>query len=487
MALIIIIDLLVIGVLSVKAFSSGLEEALPFATFAIVFLPIETRLSAGIFELTIQRLVVVLLFLLFFLTPRSKKPEDARLAMPLKWLMLAHISWCILSTLFSIDPVASVKKLVSVVFEYYGLYYIFWKSISKPETIRKVMLAMMLAMAIASIFGTYEAYRGWNVVDLLPKVGHRFFFGADVVDADRDIRVQSTFDHPILFGAALAMAIPIVLYFMTIARTFRHKLLLWIALALMFLNLYKTGSRGPWLDAILACILLFFYGGSVVRRRILIIGALCVSVMILRPGIRDTIYGIYVNTLNTNTNTGASYEYRYALPQASIHAISRSPGRAMWGYGLETFFDADVEGMFLGQMYRFRSADNAWAELAVETGFVGLLILAILLLKPMFAGWRQSRKFSPPDKYLAAVLFINLLVFYFQMYSVGMYSWGQNGYMLWILIAATMALPAVRQEEEQLTGAEDIRGSLSPAWKTENAGRALRPKSNRAPATIGQR
>jgi len=159
----------------------------------------------------------------------------------------------------------------------------------------------------------------------------------------------------------------------------------------------------------------------------------------------------------------------------------------MWGYGLETFFDADVEGMFLGQMYRFRSADNAWAELAVETGFVGLLILAILLLKPMFAGWRQSRKFSPPDKYLAAVLFINLLVFYFQMYSVGMYSWGQNGYMLWILIAATMALPAVRQEEEQLTGAEDIRGSLSPAWKTENAGRALRPKSNRAPATIGQR
>jgi len=118
MALILIIDLLVIAVISVKAFSKGLEDALPFATFAIVFLPIETRLSTGIFELTIQRLVIVVLFLLYFLAPKNNAPANARLAMPLKWLMLAHIAWCILSTMFSIDPVASVKKLISVVFEY---------------------------------------------------------------------------------------------------------------------------------------------------------------------------------------------------------------------------------------------------------------------------------------------------------------------------------------------------------------------------------
>jgi len=274
---------------------------------------------------------------------------------------------------------------------------------------------------------------------------------------------------------------------MTLARKSWHKLLLWVALALMFLNLYKTGSRGPWLDAILACILLFFYGGGVVRKRILILAALSVSVMVLRPGIKDTIYGIYVNTLNNNTNTGASYEYRYALPKAALHAISRSPGPAMWGSGLETFFDADVEGIFLGQMYRFRSADNAWAELAVETGFVGLLILAILLFKPMFVGWWQSRKLPPPDKYLSAVLFVNLLVFYFQMYSVGMYSWGQNGYMLWILIAATMALPAVRQRDDQITTAEDVSDGLSPVLVPERAGYTSRPKSTRVSAATHER
>ncbi|MGH9681432.1 MAG: O-antigen ligase family protein, partial [Candidatus Acidiferrales bacterium] len=374
MILILVIDLIVIAVLSTKSLSKGLENALPFATFAIVLLPIETRLSFGFFEMTVQRLIVVVLFVLYFLSPKSQDPAEPGIRTPLKWLMLLHITWCILSTMISIVPAASVKKLVSVVFEYYGLYFVFYKSITKSETIRKILMAMVAAMAVASVFGAYEAYRGWNVVSLLPQVEHRFFFGAGVADMDRDLRVQSTYDHPILFGAALAMAIPFALYYVGTVKKLSQKLYLWGALGLMFLNLYKTGSRGPWLDAILAFILLFVYGGGAVRKRILVIGALSLAVMVLRPGIRDTVYGIYVNTLNTNTNTGASYEYRYALPAAAVRAITRSPARALWGYGLESFYEANVQGMFLGQMYRFLSADNSWAELTVETGFVGLFL-----------------------------------------------------------------------------------------------------------------
>jgi hypothetical protein len=32
------------------------------------------------------------------------------------------------------------------------------------------------------------------------------------------------------------------------------------------------------------------------------------------------------------------------------------------------------------------------------------------------------------------------------MYSVGMYSWGQNGYILWILIAITFVYPLCRAD-----------------------------------------
>jgi hypothetical protein len=50
---------------------------------------------------------------------------------------------------------------------------------------------------------------------------------------------------------------------------------------------------------------------------------------------------------------------------------------------------------------------------------------------------------------------VNLLIFYFQMYSVGMYSWGQNGYMLWILIAITFAYPLCREEEAELANSDE--------------------------------
>ena len=93
----------------------------------------------------------------------------------------------------------------------------------------------------------------------------------------------------------------------------------------------------------------------------------------------------------------------------------------------------------------FLSADDAWAELLVETGFVGLLIIILLLFTPAVVAWKEFRNTRGPEKYLCSVLLINLLVFYLQMYSVGMYSWGQNGYMLWVLIAATMAFRTVRK------------------------------------------
>ena len=73
----------------------------------------------------------------------------------------------------------------------------------------------------------------------------------------------------------------------------------------------------------------------------------------------------------------------------------------------------------------------------LETGFVGLCIIISILLKPAWRALRDYRMLPAPDRYLSLMLLVNLLVFYFQMYSVGMYSWGQNGYVLWILIAIT--------------------------------------------------
>jgi hypothetical protein len=459
-ALVIIIDLIVFFWLCRKALTSGLEAALPFASFILVLIPIEASISLGLFELTTQRLIVGLLLILY-LTGNSVTERQVRLPMQLKWLIVLHVCWCLLSTANSIVPLMSIKKAVSIIVEYYALYFIYWRTISKTATIHKILFAIVAAMIVCSVFGAFEAYGASNVLTFFPKAGHHF----STMEMEREIRVQSTFDHPILFGAALAMAIIIALYLVTVMQKSWQVVLLWSGVMLMAFNSYKTSSRGPWLDLILGCLLLVIFARGKLRKNIIIIGVLVVAAMIVRPGIWDTVKGIYDNSFNMNTSTGTSYEYRYALQHAVTNKLLQSPTRTLWGYGLESFYDLQIEADFLGRPHLFLSCDSSWAELMLETGFVGLSIIIIILFRPAWRALRDYQMLPAPDRYLSLMLLVNLLVFYFQMYSVGMYSWGQNGYMLWILIAITFAYPLCREEEAELADSEEqqLTADLDPA------------------------
>jgi O-antigen ligase len=119
-----------------------------------------------------------------------------------------------------------------------------------------------------------------------------------------------------------------------------------------------------------------------------------------------------------------------------------------------------IEGEFLGEPHVFLSCDNAWVELMVETGFGGLLIIALTLLKPALVAWRQYQRFPVPERQLSLFLLVNMIIYYFQMYTVAMYSWGQNGYMLWVLIALTFAHGKCRERKAELSASQSR--SFSP-------------------------
>jgi hypothetical protein len=467
LALVAVVDLIaIIGLLSLAYSKGGLERALPFATFLIVLVPIESLVPMGFFTLTTHRLVIGVLFVLYLVRGNGPGQTELKSNLPLKGLIFLHVIWCLVATTNSIVPTMSVKKLISVVLEYYLLYFIFYKTITKTQTVQKVLIAIALAIGVCSVLGTFEAYRGWNVLDYFPSVGHHFDVGTG---GDREDRIHSTYDHAILFGAALATAITIGLYLLSVVRRQSHTILLWVGLMLMFLNIYKTSSRGPWIDAIIGCSLLMVFGQGRTRKALLCIMALSLAVLILRPGIRDTITGIYESTFGSDA-TGSSYRYRYALQDAAVKRLtSPTSGRTAWGYGPESFFDVHLEGTLDGKPHEFLSCDNAWVELLVETGFVGLAIIAALLIIPLLVSLRQCWALPQSQRGLSFLLFINFVMCYFQMYSVGMYSWGQNGYMLWIMIALTFAHQKLQDQAEGTSGkrSEASAGTNvtgTPAW-----------------------
>lgn len=455
MALVVIIDLIaIIALLSLARSKQGLENSLPFAAFLIVLVPID----AGFFTITIHRVIIGVLVLLYLTSAGRADREARRLPAPLKALLIVNVCWYLVAAANSLDVMTSIKKAVSVILEYYAVYFIYVKTISSVKTINRIIVAIVLAIVVCCLFGVSEAYQGWTILSYFPAAAHHW----EDTAPDRDMRIQSTYPHAILYGAALAMAIILAFYLLTVVSTTVKKIALWTGLALMFLNLYKTGSRGPWIDTILGCLLLLLFSKGQVRRAISYVAVISVLVLVLRPGVWLTIKSIYINTFDTETSTGTSYAYRQALLDAAVRRLSGGPvSRLLWGYGPESFYSVRLEGELAHKPHVFLSCDNSWVQFLIETGAVGLAIMLIMLMNPAWAAWRQFMRLPKPSRYLSLTLLIVFAIWYLQMYSVSMYSWGQTGYTLWILIALTYSYRRIANR--QSAPPEASRKSLGKA------------------------
>jgi len=419
----------------VLASRRGLENTLPVFAFWVVLMPLESRLVVpGIGDFNTMRVALLTLLILYL----RNKGERTEKPIPLKSLMMLHVSWALLSTLYSLSVVTSIKQLVSQVVEYYLLYFLFIRIITRLETLYKVVYAMAIAMTVCSSFSLLEAYANWSILRIFPaNLWITYNGGLDplYIEWGRGLRVRSTFPHPILFGDALAMCIPLTLYLLSVWKVKWQRNVLWLSLALMFWAIYKTSSRGPWIATGLCSFLLFFLINSRIRKYLTVFAIAGLIVVVSRPGIQQTIEGLYDSTTDSASPVGASYLYRDALMQAIKLAVAHDTTRTLLGYGLGTFREIGLDITFLDVTQRWYTCDDNWAAFLYETGYVGLLIIGVLLASPLWIAFRSYRQLPKPENQLSGVLLIALLGFGFLLMSVAGYSWGQQGYMAWILIS----------------------------------------------------
>jgi O-antigen ligase len=433
----------VIVVSLIVASRRRLENALPVLCFFLVLMPLESRIVIpGLFDFNTMRVSLLTLLILYF----YRRESVAGSPIPLKSLMLLHIGWAICSTLYSLSIATSAKQLISQVLEYYLLYFLLVRTISSVTTLYNIVFAMMMAMSVCCIFGLLEAYATWSILRIFPSnLWITYNGGLDplYIEWGRGLRVRSTFPHPILFGDALAMSIPLTLYLLSMWETKWQRVLLWITLVLMFWAIYKTSSRGPWIATGLCATLLFVMTKGRVRKYLATAAVLMVVVLVARPGIWQTIDGLYQSTTDSSSPVGSSYLYRDALTEAVKGAVAKEPGRALLGYGLGTFREKGLDINFLNSVQHWYTCDDNWSLFLYETGYIGLLLIGILLFKPLFMAFKDYRRLPHPDNYFSGVIFISLSGFYFLLLSVAGYSWGQQGYMAWILISLSVSHPRV--------------------------------------------
>jgi hypothetical protein len=455
MILVILLDLLVVVALLYTCARKGFEQTLPLAAFFLIVFPEESKVPLmGLFDVTTQRLVtLVLLGLALAVGSRGDSPPRRA---PLKIWIIAIVLWWAVATANSIAFSDSLKALLSLLLDYLVIYFIFVKYVSSVETLRRILFGVVSGLVVCSVFGVIEAYGNWSVIALFPTEIHRFAAsGSLYVDDARGIRIQSTFGHPILFGSALAMGIPMALYLLANEEKLARKVFLWIGLLLMFASIFKTSSRGPWIALGLSVLPFLFVGQKKMRKYILTICLLAGLVLVVRPGVWETIWNDYVSTVDEHSSQGQSYQYRYELYSLVMQKLDESPGRAIWGYGPQSFPYLHLSGTIDGRGMAFVSCDSSIAALLAETGYAGLAAMGIFLGYVLLTAFRGYRSLSFPRNQICLLIFANLSAFYFEMTNVAILGWGQQTILLWVLIAMTMIYPSLPDEASQ-TAFEEV-------------------------------
>jgi hypothetical protein len=436
LAFVVIIDILVLAGILYLAAKKGIESALPFFVFVVVCTPEESTIPLPFVSLTTRRVAMCAL-LLAFLFFKNKK-ESPLEKTPFKYLLILYAGWCVLSTANSIVFSMSLKQMISQVIEYYILYYILTRAVTSVETVHKIIGAMVFGVFVSCVAGAFEPYTDWRVTQWFPSLDHHFTMS----ESDgRGWRIQATFGNYSLMGSAVAFALIEVFYLLTITKSGLKKVYFWVAIILMFLNIYKTTSRGPWLAFMVGFAIL---GVTVPRTRkyLTVICVMTILAFIIRPGVWQTVVDIYKGSIVTDPNSelASSYQYRYALWGVGEKVLARSFSRQMWGYGMESFYDLHIVAPFnTNPAYPFESCDSSWAQAMVETGYVGLFLIGVLLVVPALTTLKNCLKLPKPDNALCWVLLINMLQYYFMMTNVALYGWGQTGFMLWTWIALSVS------------------------------------------------
>jgi hypothetical protein len=461
MPLMIAIYLTVVGCLVALAVTKGFERTLPLFAFLVIMLPNEARIYfVDLFVLSATRVVVATLIVLYFVFGRRNRGSDRGRRLPMKYLLILYLGWCAVATVNSIVFITSLKTVIDNALEFYLVYYILAKSVSSVQTVHRILIASVAALVVCCAFGALEAYAHWKVSDLFPEVVHRLKAAVEGSPGTPS-RIRSTFPNAILFGNALALGIPWVLYLLSLAKTAAQKVYLWAALIMMAWSLYKTVSRGPWLALALSLVVLYIFSFSQgsVRRNLAVFAFLTIAALIIRPGVRDTLKNTYVETLDPQSRRGASYQSRYELMRAGTHALAGNLGRSLWGFGPESFYYLGLEAKVpaTGQLEVLESCDSAWVGVLVEMGYVGLFLVAALLTKAALISLEEFRTLPRPANILCLVFMINIGAFAFMMLSVANYQYGQQTYMLWTLIALSVVYPGLAKAENQAKNGAMLR------------------------------
>ncbi|MFI0423391.1 O-antigen ligase family protein [Spongiactinospora sp. 9N601] len=261
-----------------------------------------------------------------------------------------------------------------------GLALLVCDGVRGADRLDFLLKCMVLAGAFISVIGAFQYLFNIDLTRFLELPGLRYTSEeAFVIERSGGRRVGATMGHPIEFGVACSMLLPIAVHYGNKAKMRAEPSLRWWACAVLIgLGLMFSVSRSAVLG--LGCVAVVLLIGWPARRRLIALGVTLGFLVVIRfavPGLLGTFIGLFSNLGNDDSIRYRTHDYDVAAAEIAKHP---------WlGRGVATWY-APKHQVF----------DNQYILNLVETGFIGTAAFVAMFVVAIYAALRARHLSTDP-------------------------------------------------------------------------------------------
>jgi len=396
-------------------------------------------------------------------------------------LMLVFFACLLLSSFGAKDFQVAAERMLTYLFEGVLLYFFVVNVIRNLATLRRVMWALVLSAAFLGSLTLYQAATGAYDQDFGGLAQRQLAFqnetdgAADPADPSmrRADRAEGPIGDPNRYAQNELMILPFAIFFLWHERTRLRRLVAAGSALLILAAVILTYSRGAFLTLTVLLLLLALVRRESRGRTLAGVALLLVLVVAIAPDYRGrmaTLLGIEgLFSDQASEQPDSVTEDRVTLMLAAVQAfldhpvVGVGPGQYTPFYSL--YYQTNSE-FALQYIPDTRRAHSLYAEMAAETGIVGLTVFLSIVGWLLCRLWQARRTWSRgrPDLANLAMTFTFSIVAYlgtavFLQLSYERYYWlllalasaglqiGSTEYSSMRKLNSVSSSPARRQEQ----------------------------------------
>jgi hypothetical protein len=335
----------------------------------------------------------------------------------------------------------------------YLVYYVVSRACSNRRAIVDVLTTFCLACIVITPVALFETLRHWALYEEIGRSWGGELTG-QYLDRGGVLRATVSSGHSLALGYLFAIATGFWLYLRTRVISVRSRIGIMV---LLWLGLLAAYSRGPWVGAVLIYFAFMAFGPRAIPRVIkaFLISAFVVGMLLASP-LGDRVAKVI--PFMGGTVDSYNVDYRQRLAHRSWEMILENP----WFGNQDAYYKLDDLRQGLGII----DFVNAYADVAVFYGLVGLFLFVTFILVAFFKALRVARGFQKTDPdlaYLGVALAACILGTLF-MISVSSFLFGYQKlfYVLAGLAAAyaNLSVLPVRPPQSKVTSAPETSRTL---------------------------